>query len=435
MKQTLKWCLSLAAAAMIAGNSAADTLLTFKVKQVAESKQPAILCVGDARDPARFGGMATDRTGMASVFVPGQNEDGDYVHTVTVTAFGPDGSTRTTLNLAEMQVSEKDKRFRIAKPRSDGPVELSLSRETNFNCGEARPMSMEALAGKYERAMRAVEDEVIEILEAEGSEVTADLLDRFINDTITTIARYEGTTAILPTAKNAALEEALDQIATAQRKREQNEKLKKFIRDLAAAARARGQERDAAMEQARLERERQEAEEKAKAEQEEIKKKLETCYGAMGPGCGFWAGEGLNITLCGPSILNSVIDGRYQLSCGINTGSWGHDECCTLDENGHWCFGPGQPTASCTDDFNRGFARMMSPFQWERHDVDPTRTNDTGEVEHGLFCAKKGAPMWKSEVDYCCSEKGRNFNFLDGAAFTLAHGAWGFAIPNAQICE
>lgn len=435
MKQTLKWCLSLAAAAMIAGHSAADSLLTFKVQQVAESKQPAILCVGDERDPARFGGMATDRAGMAAVLIPGQTEDGDYVHKVIVTAFGPDGSTRTQLNLATMQVSEKDDRFRVEEARSNGPIELSLSRETNFTCGEARPMSAKALAGKYERAMRAVEDDVMEILTAEGSAVTPDLLDRFINETATTMARHEGTPGILPTAKNAALDDALDQIATAQRKREQNERLKKFIRDLAAAARARGEERDAAMEQARLERERQEAEEKAKAEQDAVKKKLETCYGAMGPGCGFWAGEGLNITLCGPSILESVVDGRYQLSCGINTGSWGHDECCTRDENGHWCFGPGQPTASCTSDFNRGFARMMSPFQWERHDVDPTRTNDTGKVERDLYCAKQGAPMWKSEVDYCCSESGRDFNLLDNAAFTLAHGAWILAIPNAQICE
>ena len=110
-------------------------------------------------------------------------------------------------------------------------------------------------------------------------------------------------------------------------------------------------------------------------------------------------------------------------------------EVCAQPRMRHWCFGPGQPTASCTSDFDRGFARMLSPFQWERHDVDPTRTNSSGQVEHGLFCAKEGAPMWKSETDYCCSEKGRNFDFWDGAAFTLAHGAWAFAIPEAQICQ
>ncbi|MEL6693858.1 MAG: hypothetical protein AAFQ12_12625, partial [Pseudomonadota bacterium] len=288
----------------------------------------------------------------------------------------------------------------------------------------------------YERAMRGVEGDVLEILEAQGSEVSPAFLSQFINDTVNTIARYDGAELIQPTGRKAALEEVLEQIARTQRKREQSERLKKFMEDLAAAARAAANERDAAMEEARLERERQELEEKQKAEAEERRGKLETCYGAMGPGCGVWAGEGLHkITLCGPSTLKSIVDGRYQLSCGINTGSWGHDECCTLDENGHWCFGPGPSTASCTSDFNRGFARMLSPFQWERHDIDPTRKNGSGKVERDLYCAKPGTPMWASEVGYCCSGSGREFNFWDGLAFVNDHGLWGTAIPNARICK
>lgn len=436
MKLSLKWASAFAVAIFAAGQAASDSLLTFKVKQVAESKQPAVLCVGDSTDPARFGGMLTDQNGMSGVLIPDQTDSGDFVHNVIVTAYGPDGSSRTSLDLAAMSVSKGDKRFRIDAKRSGDAIEISLERGERYNCGEARPVSVEKLSSMYERAMRGVEDEVLEILESQGSEVTPTLLNQYINDTVTSIARYDGAELLQPTGRRAALEEVLEQIARNERKREQSEKLKKFMEDLAAAARAIADERDAAREEARLERERQELEEKQKAEAEERRAKLETCYGAMGPGCGIWAGEGLTkITLCGPSTLKSIVDGRYQLSCGINTGSWGHDECCTLDENGHWCFGPGPSTASCTSDFNRGFARMLSPFQWERHDVDPTRTNSSGKVEHDLYCAKRGTPMWASEVDYCCSRDAREFNFWDGLAFVNDHGLWGAAIPSARICK
>ncbi|MEL7108996.1 MAG: hypothetical protein AAGJ68_06750 [Pseudomonadota bacterium] len=435
MKLKFKWSLAAIASMMIAGQGAADTLLTFKVNPVAETQQPAILCVGDARDPARFGGMVTDQTGMAGVLVPDQTEDGAYVHTVTVTAFGPQGSATTQLDLAEMQVSGDDKRFQLSKKSRGGVIDLDLKPGEPANCGEARPISAKELSGKYERAMRAAKGDVLQTLEAQGSEITPQFLDLFINKTVTTIARNDAAELIQPTARRAALDEVLEQMAVAQRKREQTEKLKQFIEDFAAAARAMGKERDAAMEEARLERERQEMAERAKAE-EERKAKLETCYGAMGPGCGIWAGEGLDkITLCGPSPLKSIIDGRYQLSCAINSGSWGHDECCTDDENGHWCFGPGPATASCTAEFDRGFARMLSPFQWERHDVDPTRTNGTGIVEHDLYCAKPGTPMWSSEVGYCCTLSGRQFNWVDGIAFTAQHGLWAAAIPDARICK
>ena len=436
MKHSLKWASALLVAVMAAGQSAGDTLLTFKVKQVAESKQPAVLCVGDAKDPARFGGMVTDKNGMAGVLIPDQTDLGDYVHNVTVTAYGAAGSIRTDIDLAAMHVTKGDKRFRLSGKSAGDTIDLSLEPEARFDCGEAQPVSVEKLSSLYERAMRGVEADVLEILEAQGSEVTPKFLDQFINETVTTIARYDGAELIQPTGRRAALEEVLEQIAQAERKRERSEKLKKFMEDLAAAARALANERDAAREEARLERERQELEEKQRAEAEERRAKLETCYGAMGPGCGVWAGEGLTkITLCGPSTLKSIVDGRYQLSCGINTGSWGHDQCCTLDENGHWCFGPGPNTASCTDDFNRGFARMLSPFQWERHDIDPTRTNSSGKVEHDLYCAKPGTPMWASEVGYCCSKTGREFGFWDGVAFVNDHGLWGTAIPNARICN
>ena len=280
----------------------------------------------------------------------------------------------------------------------------------------------------------ALKDDVMAELEEQGSEATEDVVLKLINQNVEFIARYENSGVILPAGHRAAIQEVLEEMAAEQRRRERSEKLKQFIKDFVAAARALADEREAAREQARLDQERKEAEEKAAAEEEERKAKLEVCFGALGPGCGIWGGQ-LGITLCGPSPNQSIANGKYLLSCTVNSGSWGHDECCADDENGHWCVGPGTATNSCRTDFDRGVARLVSPFSWERHDVDPFRTNGTGIVEHDLYCAKPGTPVWDIETGYCCGKTGRNFNGLEAAGFTFANGAWAFAIPRARICQ
>ncbi|MEM1035295.1 MAG: hypothetical protein AAGI14_00910 [Pseudomonadota bacterium] len=435
MRTFLRWTITALSAGVIAATAAADTLLTFKIESVEETRQPAFICAGDERDPARFGGLMTDDKGMVAILIPAKSDANDFVHNVIVTAYDRTGSTRETVDLAARHASDTFLRERRRKENPNALMTLKLDPERRFDCGKVKPISSEDVAEQYQTVMMALKDDVMAELEEQGSEATEEVVLKLINQNVEFIARYENSGVILPAGHRAAIQEVLEEMAAEQRRRERSEKLKQFIKDFVAAARALADEREAAREQARLDQERKEAEEKAAAEEEEERKaKLEVCFGALGPGCGIWGGQ-LGITLCGPSPNQSIANGKYLLSCTVNSGSWGHDECCADDENGHWCFGPGTPTNRCRTDFDRGVARLISPFSWERHDVDPFRTNDTGLVEHDLYCAKPGTPVWDIETGYCCGKTGREFNGLEAAGFAFANGAWVFAIPRARICQ
>ena len=135
MRTFLRWTITALGAGVIAATAAADTLLTFKIESVEETRQPAFICAGDERDPARFGGLTTDDKGMVAILIPAKSDANDFVHNVIVTAYDRTGSTRETVDLAARHASDTFLRERRRKENPNALMTLKLDPERRFDCG------------------------------------------------------------------------------------------------------------------------------------------------------------------------------------------------------------------------------------------------------------------------------------------------------------
>lgn len=422
MKHLFKSALAGLSAVSIMGAASADTILPV---QVSETAKGTYVCVGDRDDPARYGGVEVDAKGQASIVIPSRSYRGDLIASVIITAAGPEAGVQREINYNEWQ-----------NPKMQDGLRLDLG-GSRVSCGQA--FTAEALAGEWAKAAERLSEPVMAELKRQYSTVSPRIYSAYIAENAKAMASYTDLGIIPNGGTRAAIASVIKDAVARQDAKERQEELEQFIEDLAAAAEAYAEERDRKLAEARA-KARAEAEARAAAEaaaraEEQRREISEGCFGAIGPGCGIWEGK-FPPSLCGPSDIKFTGENAgLNWGCAINSGSWKHDECCVRDPKGHWCFGAGTPTASCTVAFDRGLRHLVSPYTWERHDIDINKRNTTGIVIHQDYCAKNGTLMLKDETGYCCSKNGGKLSWWGVAAFISNHGAWAFNAGNSRYCK
>lgn len=421
MKKFVKWAAVSCVAALAGGIASADQFIAVELSG-GEQGKGLMACAGSEEQPARFGGVQVDGKGRIQVLVPTQDYGGGLMESVTVTVAGNGMAGQAQVNLAE---------YYAAKGRE--PVTVRMAR-SNMTCGKT--ITGAEYAKAWSERAEALSEEVLREARKNYGQVTPDLYSRYVSENTEALNAYAKVEFVPSLPTRAGLADALAKIEEIQRKKERDEAFKKFIRDLAAAAEAYAEERQKKIAEARA-KARAEAEAKAAEEareaaaREDEEKQIEInegCFGAIGPGCGIWELK-FPPSLCGPDTIQFTgADAGVHWGCAINAGSWGHDECCAFNPDGHWCFGPGTANQQCAPEFDLGLQNLLSPFTWERKDIDISKRNTTGIVVHDDYCAEAGTVMRKNETGYCCSKVGGNLSGAQAARFTFQHGAWAFLI-------
>lgn len=126
----------------------------------------------------------------------------------------------------------------------------------------------------------------------------------------------------------------------------------------------------------------------------------EYCFGAVGQGCGSFAGGPLgSVATCIPNPPWT----RKDSVCQVSGGSMTHDPCCASHPNGEWC-GAEPSTNQCSVEWNRAVSRFVWGYNWKRN-VDSKKQNTTGNVVFNDYCAPATAGVHKNDVNQCCSKK------------------------------
>jgi len=369
--------------------------------------------------------MKANREGQASVLIPTRGADGTLLRSVIITASGAERGTQREVTFADWTGERVEKGLTLKLDRK--PV----------SCGET--IAAEEFAALWSKTAMGLNEDVQAEFERQYAPVQPHVFKAYVKENGKAIASYTQSEIIPSGATRLALDGALGRTVARLEAAERRAAREQFIKDLAAAAQAYAEERDRKLAEARV-KARAEAEARAAAiaaqEAEEERREIsERCFGAIGPGCGIWEGR-FPPSLCGPNNIQvSGENAGLNWGCAINSGSWKHDECCAADPNGHWCFGPGEANQNCSVAFNRGLARLVSPYTWERTDIDINKRNTTGDVVHDDYCAKNDTLMWKHEMDYCCSKTGGELSWWGVAVFITNHGAWAFNTPNTRYCK
>ncbi len=140
-------------------------------------------------------------------------------------------------------------------------------------------------------------------------------------------------------------------------------------------------------------------------------RRTEFCFGAVGMGCG-QAPPGIPVTAA--CALGA---------CVINGGSWDHDTCCYANPGGYACaggaadavgLGPGSTSAVCRAEWDKAVRLTTKGLSWTRQ-VDFSRGNATGQVEHALFCAPSGTLVPPEDAGKCCSRSTRGLGVAERA--------------------
>lgn len=145
----------------------------------------------------------------------------------------------------------------------------------------------------------------------------------------------------------------------------------------------------------------------------------EYCFGAVGQGCGMFAGGPLgSVATCLPNLPGV----RKDTLCQVSGGSMTHDPCCADHPNGEWC-GGSPATSECRTEWNRAVSRFVWGYNWRRN-VDSKKENTTGNVVFNDYCAPATAGVHKNDANQCCSRR------ADPAPFWLKAGR-----PDLYICR
>jgi len=130
----------------------------------------------------------------------------------------------------------------------------------------------------------------------------------------------------------------------------------------------------------------------------------EYCLGAVGSQCGQ---PGQMWSSCTPTPSENPPSGNG--SCSVSGASWEHDSCCFRNPDGFMCdAGPEGDFLKCGAEFMTAIKRMASGLEWKR-DIDYTKVNTTGRVVFEDYCAPAGWIIHANDVQYCCSNKARNY--------------------------
>lgn len=137
-------------------------------------------------------------------------------------------------------------------------------------------------------------------------------------------------------------------------------------------------------------------------------RRAEFCFGALGNKCGEGQGTLPATALCAAGI------------CFINGGSWDHDTCCAAHPAGMACrAGPVDAVTghdgNCVTAWNKALRLTSKGLFWPRQ-VDFSRGNSTGTVEHDLYCAPRGALVPPEDTLKCCTRGSRLLTALEQKA-------------------
>jgi hypothetical protein len=145
------------------------------------------------------------------------------------------------------------------------------------------------------------------------------------------------------------------------------------------------------------------------------------CHGALGMQCGNPANFQLGLCI-------KFLGSDFAI-CGINAGSWKHDECCVAQPNskpGMMCNGGGESSKICQPEWNLARSRLDGGYNWSR--LIDTRINDSTPrtIDRDKFCAKGNSKIHAADDDnlLCCSHQSRGPNILEA-----------FFDPQARRCR
>jgi len=136
----------------------------------------------------------------------------------------------------------------------------------------------------------------------------------------------------------------------------------------------------------------------------EFSERVEYCLGAVGSQCGQ---SGQMWSSCTPIPSDNPPSGNG--SCSVSGASWEHDSCCFRNPDGFMCdAGPEGDFLKCGAEFITAIKRMASGLEWKR-DIDYSKANTTGRVVFEDYCAPAGWILHVNDVQYCCSNKAKNY--------------------------
>lgn len=128
-------------------------------------------------------------------------------------------------------------------------------------------------------------------------------------------------------------------------------------------------------------------------------RRAQHCFGALGAECG-------QIPIANVPITALCAHGQ----CKVNAGSWEHDECCWNHSRGMACqVGPldgvvNEHDGNCVGAWNKALDRLGRGLIWQRS-VNFARTNSTGVVVFGDYCAPRGTRIDAADERFCCSRR------------------------------
>ncbi|MBJ6609748.1 MAG: hypothetical protein JG718_05250 [Candidatus Thiothrix moscowensis] len=146
------------------------------------------------------------------------------------------------------------------------------------------------------------------------------------------------------------------------------------------------------------------------------------CHGALGMQCG-------EARLGQVGFCKVILEPIPVALCGVNAGSWRHDECCAkqpANNPGMMCNGGGERSTQCQREWNTAVTRFTGGYNWLR--LVNTKINDTTPetIDRPRFCGKSGAKIHQADgnTPYCCSGQSRGPGMLE-ALFN----------PNLRYCR
>jgi hypothetical protein len=131
------------------------------------------------------------------------------------------------------------------------------------------------------------------------------------------------------------------------------------------------------------------------------------CFGGVGQQCGGITMESVQFAACVPNVFAPPL-----AVCAVSGGSMTHDPCCADHPRGKMCGTSPEQPAVCKIEWDRAVSRFFWGYQWSRV-VDTSKSNTSGNVVFGDYCAKSGRGVHKNDKGFCCSGDAKNAGFFE----------------------
>ena len=330
--------------ALTYGTASAQSFLTVRV----ESEETAVVCIGDEANQSRYGGAEVIE-GEAKVLLPLPLAQKRGAGEFLVTAANSSGAVIERLDLSEKAES----------------MFLEIGSDKPGNCVADRLVALGKVPEAFGQFYETYQNRILEYVDDEDLSPRA--IDTYVLSGIEMLEANISNSGKLKVIPNAGLQTVFDSIAEEQKRREDREKLEKFLESLGPALEEAARQNQEKRERLKAEKEAAEQErlDAEKAEAEANSKHY--CFGGVGQNCdGFYVDpfpswlDGDKIEAGGSTCTR---DGNGY-SCWVNSGSWLHDECCANNPNGVMC-GGNESSNACQNAWDRAWRRTSSPLSWD----------------------------------------------------------------------